>query len=360
LRIAFIINTPAQLHFYRTIINQLKTHGHTIEILLRDYRETTFLADKMGLEYVKYSDYGKFKIEKVLSTPRNMLSTFKFLRSFRSDFVIGSGIVEMFPSAILGTPRILFSDGEPQTSVATALQLKLSIPFANAIITPESYLQDIGKKQVRMPSFKELSYLHPNNFKPRRDILNKMGLEEGTPFVLLRFNAFDSLHDVGINGIELEAKMEMIARLEQYAKVLISSESPLPEELRGYELKTPKDRIHDVLFYASLLLTETGTMTTESAILGTPAVMIHPKADLFGNFVELREKYGLIFTFKEARSAIEKAVELIQRPYLKEEWSERRDELLAHKVDATRFMVDLIENFSRVRERINNNKKKPL
>jgi uncharacterized protein len=345
LKIAFVINTPAQLHFYGTIINQLKTRGHSVGILLRDYRETTFLADRMGLAYVKYSDSSRSKMEKALTTPLSMLSTFRFLRSFRSDFVVGSGIVEMLPSALLGVPRIMFSDGEPQTSASTDLQLKLSIPFANAIITPESYLQDIGKKQVRMPSFKELSYLHPNNFKPRSDILDTLGLEKGTPFILLRFNAFDSLHDVGIDGIELEEKMEMIARLERYAKVMISTESPLPEKLRGYELITPKDRIHDVLFYASLLLTETGTMTTESAILGTPAIMIHPKADLFGNFVELREEYGLIFTYKEVEPAVEKAVELIQRPNLKKEWLEKRDSLLAHKVDATPFMLNLIETF---------------
>ena len=344
MRIAFIINTPAQLHFYRIIINELQARGHMIGIMLRDYRETTVLADAMGFEYVKYSDYGGLKMGKVLLMPLSMLSVIRFLRFLRPDFVVGSGIIDMLPSAVLGTTRIVFIDGEPQTSFATALQLKLFIPFTNAIITPESYLQDIGWKQIRMPSFKELSYLHPNNFKPRKDILSMLGVEETTPFILLRFNDFDSLHDIGINNIKLETKKEMIVHLEQYAQIFVSSESPLPKELKGYELKTPKDRIHDVLFYANLLVTETGTMTTESAILGTPVIMIHPRSDLFGNFVELKEKYGLIFTYKKAELALEKAIELIQRPQLKREWSEKRDELLAHKVDAAQFMVDLIEN----------------
>ena len=345
MRIAIIINTPAQLHFYRTIVNELQAHGHTTGIMLRDYMETRALADKMGLDYVKYSGHGKkSKVGTLLNTPKSWLSAVLFKKDFKPDFVIGSGIIE-FPFSFLGVPGFVFIDNEPRTDFSLYIQQKLYLPFTDAIITPESYRTDLGPKHIRMPSFKELSYLHPNHFRPRSDILDLMDIDFKTPFVILRFNAFDSIHDVGMKRITNEQKREMIARLEPFANVFISSESPLPDDLRKYELHTPKDRIHDVLYYATMLITETGTMTTEAALLGTPAIMIHPKVDLFGNFVELKDKYGLIFTYKGAGPAMDKASELIQRPRLKKEWSEKLDTLLKDKVDAAKFIIDMIEGY---------------
>ena len=37
------------------------------------------------------------------------------------------------------------------------------------------------------------------------------------------------------------------------------------------------------------------------------------------------------------KTAIDKAVELIQEPDLKNKWKEKRDKLLADKIDATQF-----------------------
>ena len=54
-----------------------------------------------------------------------------------------------------------------------------------------------------------------------------------------------------------------------------------------------------------------------------------------GNFVELENKYHLIFNFNDPEKAIAKAVELIQKPGLKNEWKQKRDNLLADKIDTT-------------------------
>jgi hypothetical protein len=62
----------------------------------------------------------------------------------------------------------------------------------------------------------------------------------------------------------------------------------------------------------------------------------------FGNFRELESDYGLMFCFNSSASAIEKAVELIQQPNLKQDWSKKKEKLLLHKIDLAGFIAGLI------------------
>ncbi|GAJ15763.1 unnamed protein product [marine sediment metagenome] len=86
-------------------------------------------------------------------------------------------------------------------------------------------------------------------------------------------------------------------------------------------------------------------MATEAAILGTPSVYMSSLSNTMGNFVELEQKYDLIYSFREPDKAIQKATELLQQPDLKKQWAKKRQRLLSDKIDVTQFMVDLIENY---------------
>jgi predicted glycosyltransferase len=121
----------------------------------------------------------------------------------------------------------------------------------------------------------------------------------------------------------------------------------LPDDFDKYLLKIPKSRIHDILYYAKLVVADTQTITTESAILGTPVVRFNSfvgKKDM-GNFVELENKYHLIFNFNDPEKAIVKAIELVQKPGLKSEWKQKRNRLLADKIDTTQFLVSFIGSY---------------
>jgi predicted glycosyltransferase len=172
-------------------------------------------------------------------------------------------------------------------------------------------------------------------------------LKPGEKYVILRFNVFDAIHDIGKHGFSVSDQFSLVKELEKYARVFISPERVLPAELEKYVLPISSDRIHHALFYAQLLVTDTQTMTTEAAVLGTPAVrcnnFVGPND--MGNFVELEQKYDLIYSFPQSGQAIQKALELIQRPDLKAQWEQKRQKLLKDKIDVTRFMVDIIENY---------------
>ena len=114
-------------------------------------------------------------------------------------------------------------------------------------------------------------------------------------------------------GFSLADKRALVKELENYARIFISSEIEISQDLRKYAINIPPHRMHDALYYASLLVGDTGTMVTEAGILGTPAITSHPKSLKMSNFIELERKYGLIFNIHESRRIIEKAVELLQR-----------------------------------------------
>ncbi|MCH8957346.1 hypothetical protein IIA28_18840 [candidate division KSB1 bacterium] len=60
------------------------------------------------------------------------------------------------------------------------------------------------------------------------------------------------------------------------------------------------------------------------------------------------KKYGLVFNFTESqedqRLSIEKGIELLTTPGLKQVWQRRRQELLEDKIDVTNFMVWFVEH----------------
>jgi uncharacterized protein len=296
-----------------------------------------------------YSKSTPSKTGKVLSLPYNVLRAHKELRKFKPDIVTGMGVYDAFAAFLLGAKCIEFDDSEPNVNkISYSIQFKLYLPFVDVIITPESFMDHLGKKQIRVNSFKELAYLHPNYYRPDKGIKELLGLRENEEYALLRFNAFDAVHDFRIVGFSDSDKVLLVRELEKYARVFISSEAGVPDEIKDCVMKIPKSRIHDAIYYAKMMVADTGTMVTEAACLGTPAIMLHSSVKKFGNFVELENKYELIFGYDhESNQAIEKAVELIKNPNLKEEWKARREKLLSDKIDMTQYMVDFIENYSK-------------
>jgi predicted glycosyltransferase len=252
------------------------------------------------------------------------------------------GVYSAYTSFLLRKDCIIFNDSEP-----TPVQFMLFKYFVDAIITPSSFKNDLGSKHVKVQSYKEFAYLHPNYFAPDTSIFGQLGLNEGEDFALLRFNAFDAVHDFGIRGFSLEQKIALFNKLKEHCHVFISSELELPEELKKHSLNVPKHRIHDVLYYAKMVVADTQTITTEAAVLGTPVVRFNSftgENDM-GNFLELEKKYHLIFNFDDPDKATEKAVNLIKNPDLKSDWSQKRTQLLNDKIDLANFISWFLYNY---------------
>ena len=339
MKIVFDINHPAHVHYFKNFIWEIERKGHEVLITATEKDVALKLLDNYGFDYIKMGSYGNALIKKLMNIPIMDLKMYKVVKDFEPDIFVGFGSIRAaHASKMLRISCIVFDDDE------------YSHPhykrFADAICGFSGFKKN-GKKVVKINGYKELAYLHPNYFEPDRKILEEAGIFKNEEFVLLRFVGWKAYHDVGRGGFDLKTKRKLINELEKHVAVLVSSEALLPKELEKYILPISPEKIHDFLYYAKLLVCDSQTMTTEAGVLGTPAIRCNSfvgENDM-GNFIELEQKYGLIFNYSDPNNAIDKAVELIQKPNLKEEWKKKRERLLKDKIDVTAFMVWFIENY---------------
>ncbi|HII92061.1 MAG TPA: DUF354 domain-containing protein [Methanosarcina sp.] len=343
MKILFNMGHPGQIHLFKNSIRELKKKGHECKITIIDKDVSLKLLDAYNFEYevvgyAKPSIFGKatelLKIESRL---------FKICKLFKPDILVG-GVGNAYVAHVgklIGRPSIVFDDTEH-----AKLEHLLTDPFATVICTPSCFQSNLGKKQVRYNGYHELAYLHPNYFTPNPTVLNEIGLSEEDTLIVLRFVLWNADHDIGQYGIK--HKIKFVNELEKYGQVLITSEGKLEPELERYKIKVSPDKLHDLLYYATLCIGEGATTAAESAILGTPSIYVSSLVGTMGNFSELEDKYGLIFSYEDSDEALKKAIKLLHDSTLKDDWILKKDVLLNEKIDVTKFMVQLISNYSEI------------
>jgi len=358
MRILVDIGHPAHVHFFKNSIWEMERRGHELIVTARDKDVALRLLKACGIEYTVVGKAGKGKLNLAREWIGRDWEIYAIARRFHPDILTGiHNPCVAHVARLMRVRSIIFTDSEP-----TKLASMVTFPFTRVICTPSCFKKDLGKKQVRYNGYHELAYLNPNYFKPDPSVLDKLGLKEGDKFAILRFVAWQAAHDIGQHGFDMLTKRRLVKEIEKYARVLITSERPLPEEFDKYRITTPPEKMHDLLYYATLLIGDTQTMTTEAAVLGTPAIRCNSFVgpNDMANFIELEKKYDLIYSFREPDKAIEKALELIQQPDLKEKWAKKRQRLLSDKIDVTKFMVDFIENYPRSFSRYKEESRKRL
>ena len=338
MKILFFINTPAQALTWIPIIRELKSKGHEIRILARDYGSAPEILKSNGLDYISYKPISH-KYLRIFELLVHLQKGYDQSRKYGINMVIGWGVDAALTAAIIGKSSIIFTDND-----RTHLQDKMTNLFAGAVITPDCSLANFGKKQIRIGGYKELVYLNPNNFVPDPSIYGELKINREEKFIILRFNVWDAVHDIGLHGLSSSDKFKLVTELSKYAHVFISPEGALNKELEGYRLPISYSRIHHALYYAQLLVTDTQTMATEAAILGTAAIRCNNVTGI-GVFQELEKKYDLIYSYNDFKQTIDKAIELLKLPDLKEQWAKKRQILLNDKIDVKQFMVNFIDNY---------------
>jgi predicted glycosyltransferase len=329
MRIHIDVGHPAHVHLYRNFIKSLSKKAEFL-ITARNKDVTIHLLNAYGIPYEIVD--GKSN-NVFLEWGKRTLRVYKLSKKFSPTYLMGLlNPAIAFSSFLLRRPAIIFNDSEPE-AIKLPIADKITAPLVDVIIVPESLRHSYGKKEVRVASYKELAYLHPNYFKPDFKKLSNAGITKDEEFVLLRFVAWRAYHDIGEGGFSYEHKLKLIKELSEYATVFISSENPLPKELEKYRIPIPPEDIHHFLYYAKLLVCDSQTITTEAGILGTPAIRSNSfvGAKDMGNFIELEKKYRLVFNIRDPDKAIEKAVSLINQQGLKRIWSRKREKLLKDK-----------------------------
>lgn len=110
-------------------------------------------------------------------------------------------------------------------------------------------------------------------------------------------------------------------------------------------MRVSPEKLHDLLYYASLYIGVGATTASEAAVLGAPSLIISSLAGTMGNFTELEETFVILYSFTNGNAAVGRAIEILQDPASKEKWKVKGEKLLKNKIDVTAFLVWFVENY---------------
>ena len=355
MNILFFVSHPAQFHFFKHTISDLKEKGNNVFLLVKTKDILTNLLDELGWEYINIlpKERKKGKISIILSLFERIYKIYRFSKKNKIDLFIGTDASIAQVGRLINKPCITTLEDDYDVIKKLA---DLTYPFTSTIFTPK--VCKVGKwdnKKIGYDGYMKLAYLHPNRFKPD---ISKIKVNLDKPFYIIRLSGLAAHHDTGIKGISKNLLLRIIEVLEQKGTVFISSENKLDAHLAKYQLKIPSNDMHDYLNFADLIICDSQSMAVEAAILGTPNVRISSFKGKISVLEELEDSYGLtIGILPEEEDRILKNIsQIIENSDYKKEQQIKRKKLLEDKIDVTAMLIWLIENYSDADRILNSNR----
>lgn len=347
MKVLFMISHPAHFHMFRFTIDNLNRDGHQTVVVIRPKDVLETLCQHAGMPYLKVKNrpkrFGMLGLG--VSLIGKTLDVWKIARKENPDMLVGSDGVLAFVGKWMGKPSFECYEDDAE---AIALYAKMFFPVYTGLVGPECC--SAGKweyKKTGYKSYHELGYLHPNQFTPDKKKVEQYGIDTSNPYILIRFAQLTAHHDVGIHGINTEIAGHMIEMLRPYGTIYITSERPLESQFEQYRIRIDPLDMHHVMAFASLYVGDSQTMAAEAGVLGTPFVRFNDFVGRLSYLNELENDYQLGFGHKT--NDIEGFYASIQRwldmPDRKTVCAERRQKMLAEKIDYAKFLTWFIEQY---------------
>ncbi|UZE95161.1 hypothetical protein [Alkalimarinus alittae] len=295
-KIAFLPAHPSQVWLLHSIQTYLMAQSKYEFIwVLRDKDISCELADRLGIKYQCISTASTGLLGNAVELAGNIFKCLKIGKKRKIDLWVtkyGAGNIAGF---LLQQKSLSFNDDDVDQ---VPLIAHTSYPFAERILCPDVLrMGSYDKKSRRYAGCHELIYLHPNRFIPDPGVYRELGIDPSRKFILMRLSALTAHHDKNIRGISEAVVMRVIGLCTKLnIQCYISSEKTLPSSLSSYRLNIPVHRIHHALAFACLFIGDSQTMTSEAAVLGTPAFRL---SDFQGRLsvIDEFERYRLAFGF---------------------------------------------------------------
>lgn len=269
MKIAFDINHPAHINFFKYSIYELRKLGYDIiiyglkrgkvpailkyefkdfDIRLIGKHKGSFFSIIVEANLIKFL---KLFIELVRSKPDLGISV--------GGFVFGAGM------KLIGRKNIQFDD-DPESSQNIFFE-KIT---ATEIHVPK-YVT-ISKEFRTFNCLKEWAYLSPNYFYPDNSILNEYELEaEKYIFIREVFSGSLNYKNRGVfNVLSFAHKLNCDSH-----KVVFSLEDKAQRNLYPKEwilLSEPVRKLHSLIYFSSIVISSGDSMAREGALLGRPSI----------------------------------------------------------------------------------------
>ena len=343
------LSHPAHFHLYKNVAHNLIDKGHEVHILIKSKDILEDLLVKSNLPYHNILEVAHRKSKWGILWDMLVRDWKIFWFSINKKINLLTGSTPEVAHIGWLLRKYSINIGEDDASVIPAF-VKMTAPFMQNCLSPISCNNGVYEKNtIHYHGFQKLAYLHPNRFKPNKDIVRQYGIEPDKPYFIMRFAKLNAHHDKGVSGINAEIAQNLIDILSPIGRVLITSERKLEPQFEKYRLQINPLDIHHVMSFATLYVGDSQSMAVEAAMLGVPSLrfndFVGPKR--IGVLVELEEKYQLTYgiSSKQPDLLYSKVKEILSLPNVREEWQNRRNKMLGEKIDVTAFITWFIENY---------------
>lgn len=352
MNILFYFGHPAQYLFASESIKKLKELGHNILILIRSKDVLEELVRSSGLTYINILPEGRsnhlFGI--IMGVLKRDWRVFLHVRNRKLDLMVGTDPSIAHVGKLLSIPVITTLEDDADVIPRLA---KLTFPFTKHIFAPKVCRvgKRFQKKKLSYDGYMKLAYLHPDYFKPNK----QLSVKSDKPYILIRFAKLTAHHDVGVSGLNVS----IIDKINEIAgdrfRVLINTEYSLPNRYRSQCLDIKPTNIHHVLYYSNLFISDSQSMSVEASMLGVPSIRYSSFSGRISVLEELEHIYGLTHSIKPPGE--EKLFSLIKsllnEKDLKKSYQLKKEKMLSEKVDVTELFTTLIDQYPESLEKFN-------
>jgi predicted glycosyltransferase len=288
MRLWFDLITPKQLLFFRPVIEGLRKGGHEVLATSRRYREVEQLASMLGLDLsFAGSRGGKEPIEQFRRSLERMELLLPLIVKFSPDASVSVASADCARISFgLRTRHIAVNDS-PHSVIAGKLSLPLSHHVMTPWVIPYSAWSVFGIQRGQISRYRALD---PAAWLKRRPVRQMSGADTKRPeraTILVRLEESYAPYLAGSDGSWSERILARLARdfKGQHLVALCRYDDQLASvrEKFGSSYEVPEAVVDGagLIERSDVFVGMGGTMTTEAALMGTPAVSAFQGAELY-------------------------------------------------------------------------------
>jgi len=347
MKILFIVYHPVDPYIIFETAKQIENEGYTpFFVIIEKEGIIKKIIESYGFENAVIGESKESFLGKILNIFTIVSGINKYVKKINPDLIFSPATpYSSMACRFNKKPLICWEDTETAT-----FNFKYSHKRIDSLLLTDSFYKELpGNNIIKFNGYKELAYLHPNNFKPDLNVLKKLGLKIEDKIVLMRFSALNAMHDIGLKS-EVDTNDSKIlkfikkAEYTHNAKIFISvTERDLDHRFDAYKLEIEPSKYTHLLSFCTLYIGEGTTTASEAGVLGVPWIALRDKP--LGYLIDQEDNYGLGFRIESLDIALKKAEEILQNKSLRSEWKIKRSKLLKDKIDVSAFITWFINSY---------------
>ena len=349
-------STPKQLFFLGELGKRLEAKEHDVFRTTRQYREVDDLIKLKNINALVIGKYGGATLEgKLAASAYRVERLSHIINRVKPALSIAFASPDAARTAFgLGIPHITVNDSPHSVSVAR-LTIPLSLKLFSPAVIPKMAWLRLGARRDQIVQYNALDPIAwLRSLTPNPDVLSELGLDVSKPIVVFRAEEALASYMLGYSRVEEPTILLTINKfIEKYKKPVqivailrYNEQIPIVKAAFNSKVIVPNSAVDgpSLLFFTSVFIGAGGTMTAESALLGTPTLSCYPNEPTIVENYLIKEK--LIHRLTDADDASNKIIQILDDyENISKLQKERAKALVSKMEDPLDVIIDFVEQF---------------